>query len=54
MDAETVRLRGDGAERARFDAKRGNTAKKARQRGMWPPLWNPPATNLGGEIGLAL
>ena len=54
MDAETARLHGDGAERARFDAKRGNAAKKARQRGMWAPFGTPPATDAGGKIALAL
>ena len=34
--------------------KRGGAAKKGRQRGMWAPLWNPPATDAGGEIALAL
>ena len=46
MDAETARLRGGGAERARFDAKRGNAAKKARQRGMWAPFGIPQRLTL--------
>ena len=43
---KTARLRGDGAERARFDAKRGNAAKKARQRGMWAPFGIPQRLTL--------
>ena len=51
MDAETARLHGDGAERARFDAKRGNAAKKARQRGMWsPPFGNPQRLTLAVKL----
>ena len=43
---KTARLRGDGTERARFDAKRGNAAKKARQRGMWAPFGIPQRLTL--------
>ena len=47
---KTARLRGDGAERARFDAKRGNAAKKARQRGMWAPFGIPQRLTLAMKL----